>query len=109
MILAVKAVKSNKGAAGVDNITVDELDEYFKENWNRIKGEIISKKYKPQPVRRVYIPKANRGERPLGIPTVGDRTIQQAIARKLTEIYDPKFSEYSHGFRPRRSCYTAKT
>ena len=107
MILAVKAVKSNKGAAGVDNITVDELDEYFKENWNRIKGEILAKKYKPQPVRRVYIPKANGGKRPLGIPTVGDRTIQQAIARKLTEIYDPTFSEYSHGFRPNRSCHTA--
>ena len=107
MILAVKAVKSNKGAAGVDNVTVDELDEYFKENWNRIKGEILAKKYKPQPVRRVYIPKANGGKRPLGIPTVGDRTIQQATARKLTEIYDPTFSEYSHGFRPNRSCHTA--
>ena len=107
MILAVKAVKSNKGAAGVDNVTVDELDEYFRKNWNRIKSEILSKKYKPQPVRRVYIPKANGGKRPLGIPTVGDRTIQQATARKLTEIYDPTFSDYSHGFRPNRSCHTA--
>ena len=107
MILAVKAVKSNKGAAGVDNVTVDELDEYFRKNWNRIKSEILSKKYKPQPVRRVYIPKANGGKRPLGIPTVGDRTIQQATARKLTEIYEPTFSEYSHGFRPNRSCHTA--
>ena len=107
MILAVKAVKSNKGAAGVNNVTVDELDEYFIKNWNRIKGEIITKKYKPQPVRRLYIPKANGGKRPLGIPTVGDRTIQQAIATKLTEIYDPTFSEYSHGFRPNRSCHTA--
>ena len=107
MILAVKAVKSNKGAAGVDNVTVDELDEYFRKNWNRIKSEILSKKYKPQPVRRVYIPKANGGKRPLGIPTVGDRTIQQATARKLTEIYDPTFSEFSHGFRPNRSCHTA--
>ena len=107
MILAVRAVKSNKGAAGVDNVTVDELDEYFRKNWNRIKGEILAKKYKPQPVRRVYIPKANGGKRPLGIPTVGDRTIQQAIARKLTEIYDPTFSKYSHGFRPNRSCHTA--
>lgn len=66
IISAVKAVKSNKGAAGVDNVTVDELDAYFIKNWNRIKGEIISKKYKPQPVRRVYIPKANGGKRPLG-------------------------------------------
>ena len=107
MISAVKAVKSNKGVAGVDNVTVEELDEYFRKNWNRIKSEIKSKKYKPQPVRRVYIPKANGGKRPLGIPTVGDRTIQQAIARKLTDIYDCTFSEYSHGFRPNRSCHTA--
>ena len=105
--MAVKAVKENKGAAGIDNITVEELDAYFIENWSRIKEEILSCKYKPQPVRRVYIPKANGSKRPLGIPTVGDRTIQQAIARKLMEIYDESFSEYSHGFRPNRSCHTA--
>ena len=107
MLMAVKAVKENKGAAGIDNITVEELDAYFIENWSRIKEEILSCKYKPQPVRRVYIPKANGSKRPLGIPTVGDRTIQQAIARKLMEIYDESFSEYSHGFRPNRSCHTA--
>ena len=107
MIPALKTVKQNKGAAGVDNVTVDELETYFRKNWGRIKEEILQKKYKPQPVRRVYIPKANGGKRPLGIPTVGDRTIQQAIARKLTVIYDPTFSEYSHGFRPNRSCHTA--
>lgn len=107
MIPALKAVKQNKGAAGVDNVTVDELETYFRKNWGRIKEEILQKKYKPQPVRRVYIPKANGGKRPLGIPTVGDRTIQQATTRKLTEIYDPTFSEYSHGFRPNRSCHTA--
>jgi len=72
MISAVKAVKSNKSVAGVDNVTEEELDEYFRKNWNQIKGEIISKKYKSQPVRRMYIPKANVGKRSLRIPTVGD-------------------------------------
>ena len=107
MLEALKAVKQNKGAAGIDKITVGELDKYFKDNWQNIKTEILSKKYKPQPVRRVYIPKPNGKKRPLGIPTVGDRVIQQAIARQMTCIYEPIFSEYSYGFRPNRSCHTA--
>ncbi len=107
MLEALKAVKQNKGAAGTDKITVGELDKYFQDNWQNIKTEILSKKYKPQPVRRVYIPKPNGKKRPLGIPTVGDRVIQQAIARQVTCIYEPIFSEYSYGFRPNRSCHTA--
>ena len=107
MIEALESVKRNKGAAGIDNITVNELKDYFGANWYDIKCAIMLKEYKPQPVRRVYIPKANGKQRPLGIPTVGDRVIQQAVARQLSEIYEPKFSEYSHGFRPARSCHTA--
>ena len=107
MLRALKAVKRNKGAAGIDKVTVDELDEYFRRNWTEIKAAILEKKYKPQPVGRVYIPKANGKKRPLGIPTVADRVIQQAIAQELVEIFDTGFSNYSHGFRPRRSCHTA--
>ncbi len=107
MLEALKAVKQNKGAAGIDKIPVGELDEYFRKNWYTIKKAILNKKYKPQPVKRVYIPKASGKKRPLGIPTVGDRVIQQAAARQLMRIYDPLFSEYSHGFRPNRSCHTA--
>ena len=104
---AIKSVKQNKGAAGVDKMTVDDLEEYFSENGARIKASIKSKKYKPQPVKRVYIPKPNGKKRPLGIPTVSDRVIQQAAAQQLSIIYEPVFSDYSHGFRPNRSCHTA--
>lgn len=104
---AIKSVKQNKGASGVDKMTVDDLEEYFSENGARIKASIKLKKYKPQPVRRVYIPKPNGKKRPLGIPTVSDRVIQQAVAQQLSIIYEPVFSEYSHGFRPNRSCHTA--
>lgn len=107
MLRALKAVKRNKGAAGIDKVTVEELDEYFRQHWTEMKTDILNKKYKPQPVRRVYIPKANGKKRPLGIPTVADRVIQQAIAQVLVEIFDPTFSENSHGFRPQRSCHTA--
>ena len=107
MLSALKAVKRNKGAAGIDKVTVDELDEYFRRNWTEIKTAILEKKYKPQPVRRVYIPKSNGKLRPLGIPTVADRVIQQAVAQELVRIFDTSFSNYSHGFRPQRSCHTA--
>ena len=107
MLSALKAVKRNKGAAGIDKITVDELDEYFRRNWTEMKTDILEKKYKPQPVRRVYIPKSNGKMRPLGIPTVADRVIQQAVAQELVRIFDTSFSNYSHGFRPQRSCHTA--
>ena len=82
MILAYKRVKANKGASGVDGVTVEEIDEYLKENWAEIREQIRKRKYKPQPVRRVEIPKPNGGKRNLGIPTVIDRIIEQAIAQK---------------------------
>ena len=104
---AIKRVKSNKGAPGVDKMTVNEIDEYFKQNWNDIKKTILAKRYKPQPVRRVYIPKENGKQRPLGIPTVVDRVIQQAIAQELSRIYEPMFSDNSYGFRPGRSQHDA--
>ena len=104
---AVKRVKSNKGVAGVDKMTVDEIDEYFKANKETIKKRILEKKYRPQPVKRVYIPKSNGKKRPLGIPTVVDRGIQQAITQVLSKIYDDTFSDNSFGFRPNRSAQDA--
>lgn len=104
---AIKRVKSNKGVAGVDKMTVDEIDEYFKANKETVKKQILEKKYKPQPVKRVYIPKSNGKKRPLGIPTVVDRVIQQAVAQELSRIYDETFSDNSFGFRPHRSAQNA--
>ena len=105
---AIREVKKNKGAPGIDKMTVQELDEYFQKNWGEIRKEILTKMYKPQPVRRVYIPKPNSDKkRPLGIPTVVDRVIQQAVARVLTIYYDQWFSEHSYGFRPNRDCHKA--
>ena len=104
---AIRRVKINKGAPGVDRRTVDELDSYFKKHQVEIKDAIMKMKYRPQAVRRVYIPKANGKKRPLGIPTVVDRVIQQAIAQVLMKIYDPHFSEHSYGFRPGRSAHDA--
>ena len=104
---AIRRVKINKGAPGVDKRTVDELDGYFKKHQAEIKDAIMKMKYRPQAVRRVYIPKANGKKRPLGIPTVVDRVIQQAVAQVLMKIYDPHFSEHSYGFRPGRSAHDA--
>ena len=104
---AIKRVKANKGAAGVDKRTIYEIDDYFKKHQVEIKQSIRAMKYKPQAVRRVYIPKANGKKRPLGIPTVVDRVIQQAISQVLMKIYDPEFSAYSYGFRPKRSSHDA--
>lgn len=104
---AIKRVKANKGAAGVDKRTIYEIDDYFKKHQVEIKQSIRAMKYKPQAVRRVYIPKANGKKRPLGIPTVVDRVIQQAISQVLKKIYDPEFSAYSYGFRPKRSSHDA--
>ncbi len=104
---AIKAVKGNKGAAGIDEMPVEELDGYFAEHGEEIKAQIRAKQYKPQPVRRVYIPKANGKQRPLGIPTVVDRVIQQAAAQVLSLGYERYFSEYSYGFRPGRDCHGA--
>ena len=101
---AIKSVKSNKGAPGVDKMTVNEIDNYFNKHMDEVKTNIMSKKYKPLPVRRVYIPKPNGKERPLGIPAVKDRVVQQAVAQVLSAMYDEHFSEHSYGFRPNRSA-----
>ena len=104
---AIKAVKRNKGAAGVDGMTVDELNAYFALHRKEIKTQIREGKYKPSPVRRVYIPKANGKKRPLGIPTVVDRVVQQMMAQILSLGYDKYFSDNSYGFRPNRNCQQA--
>ncbi|MDL2276833.1 hypothetical protein LJC02_04175 [Breznakia sp. OttesenSCG-928-G09] len=93
MNLAYKKIYANKGASGVDGVTLEELKDYIKENWNRIAQEIRERKYKPLPVRRVEIPKPNGGVRQLGIPTVMDRVIQQAIVQVISPIAEPYFSE----------------
>ena len=107
MIIALHQVKLKKGSGGVDGIEIEDIEEYIQNNWKRIKSQIKERKYKPQPVLRVEIPKSNGGTRNLGIPTVMDRIIQQAIAQVLTPICEQHFSEYSYGFRPNRSCETA--
>ena len=104
---AYKRVYANKGAGGVDGVTVQELKEYMQENWNFIKEQIRTRTYKPQPVKRVEIPKPNGGVRKLGIPTVIDRVIEQAITQILTPIFEPLFSDNSYGFRPNRRCEQA--
>ena len=104
---AYKQVYKNKGTSGVDGVTVDELGRYMYLHKEEIKEQIRNRKYKPSPVRRVYIPKENGDKRGLGIPTVVDRVIQQAIVQVLSPIYEKQFSETSFGFRPRRSCEMA--
>lgn len=107
MTQAYKRVIAKKGASGVDGITTEEVKDYLIENWEEIREQIRNRKYKPQPVRRVEIPKPNGGVRNLGIPSVVDRIIEQAIAQKLTPIAEPLFSEYSYGFRPKRRAQQA--
>lgn len=104
---ALSRVESNKGAAGIDGMKVDELRPYFKREWRRIKAGLLSGTYQPSPVRRVEIPKANGGKRMLGIPTVVDRFVQQAVIQVLSDKWDKTFSEYSYGFRPKRSTHQA--
>ncbi len=104
---AYKQVYKNKGTSGVDGVTVDELGYYMFKHKEEIKEQIRTRKYKPSPVRRVYIPKENGDKRGLGIPTVVDRLIQQAIVQVLSPIYERQFSETSYGFRPNRSCEMA--
>jgi len=100
MMKAYKRVLANKGSHGVDGMKVDELRNFLIDHWATIKQKLLEGKYYPSPVRRVEIPKPDGGVRNLGIPTVLDRIIQQAIAQELTKIYDPTFSEDSYGFRP---------
>ena len=107
LLLAMKRVISNKGSHGVDGMTVYELKQFLQMNWIRIREDIFNNEYKPMPVRRVEIPKHSGGTRLLGIPTVLDRFIQQAVAQELNLIYDENFSENSFGFRPRRDAKDA--
>ena len=104
---AYKQVYKNKGASGVDGVTVEELGVYLFQHKEEIKEQIRNLKYKPSPVRRVEIPKENGKMRKLGIPTVVDRVIQQAIVQVITPLFEPQFSETSYGFRPNRSCEMA--
>jgi RNA-directed DNA polymerase len=104
---ALAQVKRNKGAAGVDRMKVDDLPAYLKEHWPTIRAQLLDGTYKPPPVRRVEIPKASGGTRPLGIPTVLDRFIQQAVMQVLQADWDRTFSEASFGFRPGHSAHQA--
>jgi len=106
---ALAQVKRNKGAAGVDGMSLGALAPYLKEHWPTIRAQLLDGTYKPQPVRRVEIPKASGGQRPLGIPTVLDRFIQQAMLQMLQADWDRTFSEHSYGFRPKRSAHQAVT
>jgi len=104
---AFKRVKSNKGSPGIDGMTVEQLPGYLKEHWPAVREQLLRGTYKPQPVRRVEIPKPDGGVRQLGIPTVLDRMVQQAVMQVLQGRWDAEFSEHSHGFRPGRSAHQA--
>ena len=105
--MAIKKVKQNKGAPGIDKMSVQEVEQWFEQYQEEIISKIMNKQYRPMPVKRVYIPKPNGKQRALGIPTVVDRVIQQAMSQVLNKIYEPIFSEHSFGYRPRRSAQMA--
>ena len=108
MLSAFRRVRSNKGAPGIDGMSVEQLGDYLKAEWPRIREELLKGTYEPAPVRRTEIPKPNGdGMRPLGIPTVLDRMIQQAILQVLTPIFDRQFSDSSYGYRPGRCSQDA--
>jgi RNA-directed DNA polymerase len=104
---ALRRVRANKGAPGIDGQTVDELVAYLKQHWPTIREQLLSGVYKPQPVKRVEIPKPDGGVRKLGIPTALDRFIQQAVLQVLQQRWNPTFSPHSYGFRPKRSAHQA--
>ena len=104
---ALKRVQQNRGSPGVDGMTVEALPDYLREHWPAIKEQLLSGAYSPQPVKRVEIPKPNDGVRKLGVPTVLDRFIQQAVLQVLQPKWDPTFSKHSYGFRPGRSAHQA--
>jgi RNA-directed DNA polymerase len=104
---ALRRVKANKGSPGSDGMRVEELPGYLKQHWPAIREQLLNGTYQPQPVRRVEIGKPDGGMRKLGIPTVLDRMIQQAVMQVLQGRWDPTFSEHSHGFRPQRSAHQA--
>ena len=107
LVRALKRVKANQGSPGIDGMRVSELTDYLKEHWPRILEQLLQGAYQPQPVKRVKIPKPGGGERPLGIPTVLDRFIQQAVMQVLQGSWDRTFSAHSYGFRPGRSAHQA--
>ena len=107
LLEALKRVKRNKGSAGVDGMTTEELAPYLMEHWPRLREDLLAGRYKPSPVRRVSIPKDGGGTRELGIPTVVDRFIQQALLGVLQPVFDRTFSQHSYGFRPGRSAHGA--
>ena len=104
---AWKRVKSNKGAPGIDNMSIKEFPAFAREHWNSIRESLSDAIYQPLPVKRVEIPKPSGDTRPLGIPTVTDRLIQQAVSQVLTPLFDPELSDFSYGFRPGRSAHGA--
>jgi len=104
---AWKRVKANNGVPGMDNMSIDDFPEFARAQWDRIRDSLMAGTYQPYPVKRVEIPKPTGGKRPLGIPTVLDRLIQQAVYQVLMPIFDPDFSEFSYGFRPGRSAHDA--
>jgi len=107
LLAALKRVRQNAGSPGIDGMTVEELPGHLRVHWPRLREELLAGRYRPQPVRRVAIPKPGGGERELGIPTVLDRFIQQALLQVLQSLFDPTFSEASYGFRPGRSAHDA--
>jgi RNA-directed DNA polymerase len=107
LVRALKRVKANKGSPGIDGMRVEDLADYLKEHWPRIREQLLQGAYQPQPVKRVKIPKPGGGERLLGIPTVLDRFVQQAVMEVLQSSWDRTFSEHSYGFRPGRSAHQA--
>src|ERR1035437_6735585 len=104
---ALRRVKANKGGPGVDGITCGQLNDHLKQHWPAIREQLLSGTYRPKPVKRVEIPKPDGGMRKLGIPTVLDRFIQQAVMQVLQQRWDPGFSDHSYGFRPGRSAHQA--
>jgi len=104
---ALARVKSNKGSPGIDGMTVEKLPDYLKQHWPKVKEQLLSGTYKPQPVKRVEIPKPDGGMRQLGIPTALDRLVQQMVLQVLQRSWDPTFSDHSYGFRPGRSAHQA--
>lgn len=107
LLKALQRVKQNRGAPGMDGVTVQQLDAVWREQGDSVRQQLLAGDYRPQPVRRVEIPKPAGGVRLLGIPTVIDRLVQQALLQVLTPVFDPGFSEHSYGFRPGRSAHQA--